>query len=155
MESEGRFPRIPGRRRGGEVNAAIYVDEMMPTVTSRKWRWSHACHLFHEDHDLAALDAFAISIGMRTAWRHDVHGFPHYDLHATHRAKAIAAGAIAIGNRSEIMRAMFAKRRAALATRKSLEVMIKAVDPSATVAHINDALHPRPPWEPCNPASER
>ncbi len=94
----------------------IYVDTMVPSPRTRAWKWDHACHLFHELHDLAALDAFALSIGMRTSWRHDAPGFPHYDLHHRHRALAVAAGAIEVDRGHPVMRAMFERRRAFLAS---------------------------------------
>jgi Protein of unknown function (DUF4031) len=99
------------------MNAAgIYVDQLAPTPRSARWRWDSACHLFHEFHDLAALDAFALSIGLRREWRHDAPGFPHYDLHVRHRALAIAAGAVEVDRHHPVMRAMFDRRREFLRT---------------------------------------
>lgn len=98
------------------IALGIYVDPLVPSPRAARWKWDHACHLFHDQHDLAALDAFAAAIGMRTSWRHDAPGFPHYDLHVRHRALAVAAGAVEVDRRHPIMLAMFQRRRAFLAT---------------------------------------
>lgn len=71
----------------------ICVDVQMSVIRGPRWKWPTASHLFHLDYDIAALDAFAISIGLKRSWRHDLPGFIHYDLHQTHRDKAVAAGA--------------------------------------------------------------
>ena len=95
----------------------IYVDPLCPTPRSRRWPWGQGCHLFHEHHDLVALDPFAVSLGMKTSWRHDAPGFPHYDLHPTHRVKAVAAGAVEVDRRHPVMAAMFQRRREFLAAK--------------------------------------
>ena len=100
---------------------AIHVDDLMPTPQNQRWRWSTGCHLFHAQHDLAQLDAFARHIGMRTAWRHDAPGFPHYDLHPRYRAIAILHGAIPLTRRDPAMQQIFQLRRAFLATRRTTE----------------------------------
>lgn len=103
----------------GEIAAGIYVDQLMPTVPTARWRWDVACHLFHVEYDLAALDRFAVSIGMRTAWRHDAVGFPHYDLHRRHRSLAVKAGAIEVDRDHPAMRAALLRRRQTIALVRS------------------------------------
>ncbi len=93
---------------------SIYVDTLVPVARNARWRWDHACHLFTTDFDLTALDAFALSIGMRREWRHDAIGFPHYDLHRRHRALAVKAGAIEVTRDHPAMRTMLDRRRVAL-----------------------------------------
>lgn len=63
-------------------------------------RWSH---LFC-DGDLDELHAFAVRIGMRRAWFQDwpAHRFPHYDVVAAKRERAIQAGAVAVTWRESV-----------------------------------------------------
>jgi hypothetical protein len=80
----------------------VYVDDSGIRATvhdsgsgrSYSARWSH---LFC-DGDLDELHRFAARIGMRRAWFQDwpEHRFPHYDVTASRRARAIQAGATTV-----------------------------------------------------------
>ena len=64
----------------------IYVDEL-----PGGWgRWSGGAHMMGTD--IHELHAFAIRLGLRREWFQDKR-LPHYDLTASKRAKALAAGA--------------------------------------------------------------
>lgn len=56
-------------------------------------RWCHMGTDDHTDAGLAELHAMAKRIGLRREWFQDKPGFPHYDLTASRRAAAVAAGA--------------------------------------------------------------
>ena len=53
-------------------------------------RWAH---LFDDGGDVAALHAFARTIGLKPAWFQNRPGFPHYDVTAGKHAAALKAGA--------------------------------------------------------------
>ncbi len=71
----------------------VYVDAL------RSWGWQlrghsvQSCHMLADDEE--ELHAMAEAIGMKRAWfqRPPKTSFPHYDLTASRRAKAIALGA--------------------------------------------------------------
>ncbi len=70
----------------------IYVDEFGPG-----WgRWTGGGHMLTTDID--ELHALAARIGLKREWFQDK-TFPHYDVTASKRRQAIAAGAIPIDNR--------------------------------------------------------
>ena len=68
----------------------IYVDDLVLHATSplgrREW-----CHMIADSLD--ELHAMASRIGMRPAW-FQPRSFPHYDLVASRRARAVRLGAI-------------------------------------------------------------
>jgi len=73
---------------------AVYVDALFSVEQQQGycgWQWTQACHMFADT--TAELHAFAKRIGLKRAWfqnsRH-----PHYDLTATKRRRALAAGAV-------------------------------------------------------------
>lgn len=67
----------------------VYVDEF-----GSGWgKWSGGGHLLATDLD--ELHALAASIGLRRAWFQDK-TFPHYDVQASKRRRAVAAGAVEI-----------------------------------------------------------
>jgi Protein of unknown function (DUF4031) len=69
----------------------VYVDQF----PGHGWgRWTGGGHLLTSD--LAQLHQMAARIGLRQAWFQDK-TFPHYDLTATKRSLALAAGAVPIG----------------------------------------------------------
>jgi hypothetical protein len=55
------------------------------------------CHMFADS--LEELHAMASAIGMKRTWFQDKPGFPHYDLVASKRAKAVALGAVEVDGR--------------------------------------------------------
>ena len=75
---------------------AVYVDPLIPAVKSRVWRWSHSAHLFADT--LEELHAAAARIGLKKAFFQDREYFPHYDLTANKRARAIGLGVIPLSS---------------------------------------------------------
>jgi hypothetical protein len=71
---------------------AVYVDNAVIPWRGRLW-----AHLLGSD--LEELHALAGAIGLRRAWFQDRRRFPHYDVDAAYRLRALAAGAIAITDR--------------------------------------------------------
>lgn len=70
----------------------IYVDEL----PSSGWgRWNGGAHMMANDLD--ALHAMAVKIGLKRAWFQGESTFAHYDLTASKRRLAVAAGAVEIG----------------------------------------------------------
>ncbi len=89
----------------------IYVDDLMATGQTGKWRYKKGCHLFTDPGNLDELHDFARSIGLYRSWLHDAI-MPHYDITENKRAAAISRGAIAVGRRRtvEVTRAWRAYR---------------------------------------------
>lgn len=70
----------------------VYVDKL----PARGWgRWNDGAHMLANDLD--ALHAMADRIGLRREWFQGESTFAHYDLTASKRRLAVAAGAIEIG----------------------------------------------------------
>lgn len=71
----------------------IYVGPLHPCNPSRKWLYRESCHLVTDSVDLTELHQLAELIGLRRDYfqRHPL--LPHYDLTASKRREAIAAGA--------------------------------------------------------------
>lgn len=78
----------------------VYVDELRRWGL---WRYGDSCHLTADTED--ELHAFAARLGMRRAWFQDRRDYPHYDLTASKRARAVAMGAKEVTAR-ERLRAM-------------------------------------------------
>jgi hypothetical protein len=74
------------------MGVAVYVDNAVIPWRGRLW-----AHLIASDLD--ELHALAAAIGLRRVWFQDRRRFPHYDVDAEYRERAIAAGAIAITDR--------------------------------------------------------
>lgn len=74
------------------MGVAVYVDNAVIPWRGRLW-----AHLVGTDLD--ELHALAAAIGLRRAWFQDRRRFPHYDVDAEYRERALAAGAIAITDR--------------------------------------------------------
>lgn len=69
----------------------VYVDKL-----PNGWgKWSGGAHMLASDLD--ELHAMAGRIGLRRSWFQGDKTFAHYDLTASKRALALAAGAVAIG----------------------------------------------------------
>ena len=70
----------------------VYVDTLA-RVTGRTVQrisnWKRSCHLFADS--VWELNKFALSIGLKREWLQT--GFPHYDLTASMRKRAVDAGA--------------------------------------------------------------
>ncbi len=77
---------------------AVYVDPLFPTQPSKRWPYSHACHLTADTPD--ELHAFAAKqLGLKRAWFQGHHPNPvfwHYDLTESKRRQALRAGAVAL-----------------------------------------------------------
>jgi hypothetical protein len=72
-------------------DARVYVDRL----PARGWgRWNGGAHMMANDLD--ALHAMADAIGLRRAWFQGDSTFAHYDLTASKRRLAVAAGAVEI-----------------------------------------------------------
>jgi len=56
------------------------------------WRLGPSCHLIADTLD--ELHTMAEAIGLRRAWFQNSRSVPHYDLVASRRARAVAAGAV-------------------------------------------------------------
>lgn len=75
--------------QSGETVSRVYVDQFPPG-----WgRWSGGGHMLASD--LGALHAMAKRIGLKREWFQDK-TFAHYDVMASKRKLAVAAGAIEI-----------------------------------------------------------
>lgn len=69
----------------------VYVDELPPSGWGR---WNGGAHMLGTD--LAELHRFAAALHLRRSWFQDEGTFPHYDLTASKRRLAVAAGAVEI-----------------------------------------------------------
>lgn len=77
----------------------VYVDDSI-----FPYRKTYYCHMM-TDSDLGELHAMADTIGLRRAWfQHRNPRHPHYDLSPRMRARAIAAGAVAVSSKELIQR---------------------------------------------------
>jgi len=106
----------------------ICVDPMMATPRTPTWRYDAGCHLFCLHGDLDALRAFAQLLGLHRSFLHPAPGFPHFDLTASMRAKAVAGGAREVTRRDPDYIAYIKARVARAAAEKA-------------------ALNPNPPFE--------
>lgn len=74
----------------------VFVDSLQRRGT---WRLGPSCHMLPESlsaGSLAELHAMADAIGMRREWFQDRSRWPHYDLTATRRGRAVNAGCVEI-----------------------------------------------------------
>lgn len=87
---------------------AVYVDKL------RNWGWKYgaSCHLIADTNE--ELHALAAKIGMRRAWFQAKASGPHYDLTASRRVLALAAGAVELDDRAFVEK-LRAWRKAAVA----------------------------------------
>ena len=69
-----------------------YVDPMRRVIPSKRWPWPSACHLYADTLD--ELHALANRIGLILPWFQRRQDFPHYDLTAPKRRRALRAGAV-------------------------------------------------------------
>ena len=75
---------------------SVYVDEMAPCIQTAKWHYEQSCHLVADS--VEELQEFARDMGLRKSWFQNKPELPHYDLTYGWRTKAIAFGAIEVGN---------------------------------------------------------
>lgn len=75
----------------------IYVDELTD-YGAAGWKAGQWCHMWSSDDNFEALDAFAVSIGLKVEWCQisagHFHDFYHYDLRPSKRKLALAKGAV-------------------------------------------------------------
>lgn len=71
----------------------VYVDPMMPTMATEKWRFKYGCHLYADT--LEELHEFARRLGLKRSWfqTREATGLDHYDLVVGKRRRAIQLGA--------------------------------------------------------------
>ena len=80
----------------------VYVDNAaIPATVMNRGRpvTSKWCHMMADS--VAELDAFAVSIGLRTTWRQTKPSGVHYDLTESRRRAALAKGAVEIQTRTQ------------------------------------------------------
>lgn len=87
----------------------VYVDDLIPCIPNRMWRWTKSCHLIADSLD--ELHAFAAGLGMRRGWFQGRGRMPHYDLTSTLRQAAVAAGAIELDRRAFVAKKREISRR--------------------------------------------
>lgn len=68
----------------------VYVDRLPDNASWGRWR--NGAHMLGTDLD--ELHAFAARVGLRRAWFQSEATFAHYDLTASKRSLAVAAGAV-------------------------------------------------------------
>lgn len=81
----------------------VYVDALMDWG----WRLGVSCHMLphgHTDLALEELHQMAERIGLKREWFQDKTRWLHYDLTASRRAAAVAAGAVEITSKTYIIR---------------------------------------------------
>lgn len=93
----------------------VYVDELMAFGWILRGREVDSCHMFSDSLELDELHQVAAAIGMRRTWFQPHASTPHYDLTASRRAAAIAAGAVAVDRRQAV--SIWRARRAAVAAK--------------------------------------
>lgn len=79
----------------------ICVDPLARRVLTGKFEKS--CHLFSDDGDTEMLHEFAYRIGMLRAWFQPHVKYPHYDLTAFMREKAVGSGAVEVSRRHYVL----------------------------------------------------
>lgn len=76
---------------------SVYVDEMrLVWPKPRDWRYDRGCHMLADTN--RELDAMARKLKLRKSWRHG----DHYDLTASKRRQAVAAGAMELSSREMV-----------------------------------------------------
>jgi hypothetical protein len=91
----------------------VYVDPLVNNGWRMYGRTVANCHMFTSSIDVAELHALAERIGLKRAWFQAKASTPHYDLTASRRELAIAAGAVPV-DRHEAVR-LWRERREAIA----------------------------------------
>lgn len=86
-------------------NVAVLVDDF-----GAVWRGKPRYHLAADS--VEELHRFAASLGIARCWFHRGARVPHYDITATQRARALAAGAIGLTSRELVLH--FRNRQMAL-----------------------------------------
>lgn len=77
---------------------SVYVDPLVNYgAPSGFWSGRPSCHLFADTLD--ELHAFAARLALKPRWFQDRPNFPHYDLTAGRRARAVRSGAIEVDRR--------------------------------------------------------
>ncbi len=75
----------------------IYVDTLLPCIKNDIWKYDKSCHLFGDS--IKELKLFASRIGLKLSWYQNSKSFPHFDLTANIRKKAIKNGAKEVNRR--------------------------------------------------------
>ena len=98
---------------------AVYVDPLLPCLTSKAWRYTHSSHLIGDTEE--ELIAFAERIGLKAEWIQRGTSITHFDLNSSKRQQAVEAGAIEIdikemGKRIQKHRQYLRKRKRSYAS---------------------------------------
>lgn len=78
----------------------VYVDTLEPWPGGNGRLW---CHMATDNNGLDELHAMADKIGLKRTWFQDHYRVPHYDLTASKRRLAVAAGAVEVGPKELFM----------------------------------------------------
>lgn len=96
----------------------VYVDETLEWPGKGLW-----CHMATDSPEgVLELHRLAAKIGMKRSWFQNRPNLPHYDLRPSMRAKAIAAGAVAVSSLELVRRCrrpMLGGNGAAIALKES------------------------------------
>jgi len=81
----------------------IFVSELFTCLRNKNWRYNQAAHLFCDGPEsLDDLHELAQQIGLKRSWFQGNSVLPHYDLIASKRQKAFAAGAGVCNRKEEV-----------------------------------------------------
>lgn len=99
----------------------VFVDELARWGWKLRGRMVASCHMFTDTVDLTELHEIAQRIGMKRAWFQDHPKAPHYDVVATRRFAALAAGAVPLDRARAV--AIWRARRALVAAATPVPVV--------------------------------
>lgn len=102
---------------------SIYVSEMMISLISPRWRYSHHCYLVADT--TKELHSFARKLSLKRSWFQNK-TLPHYDLTINKRRQAVKFGAIEI-NRKLLVEKIREQRQECTGCEKGLLWVAKVV----------------------------
>jgi hypothetical protein len=86
---------------------SVYVDPVLAHGGSQTFPWTRSCHMYADT--VEELHSLAKQIGLKRSWFQNKAHLPHYDLVATKRKAAVAAGAVE-HTREQMVQFMRARR---------------------------------------------
>ena len=128
----------------------VYVDQLKRYET-RNGMW---CHMMSDSSDLEELREMGDRIGLSRSWLqlHPIH--THYDLVASYREKAIAAGAIEVSSDKMVRRCSLALRKKPLVVNLRRDArLVKKAKAAGNYVYIGRPSRGRA-WEFGNPFSD-